>query len=352
MKKRFSKLLAGFLSAIMSLVILCSAIPVSAAASDEAIMSIIRNGLLNGQTVIDLSSCDMVIQNLSDVNDPTIQRINRLVGDARITENCNNIEIADAVSISPVYNANKQIIIGRIGITYKNTKSDWTAKNNAENNAAKAVWNSIATTNMSDLEKAIAINKWLVTNVKYVSDAPNARCAIGALVDKKCVCEGFGRAFDKICNYAGLECELVVNSVHMWVKVKIDGEWYNCDPTWDGTDYNTYGTAGNYFIQFLKSDSKYKTGATTHDTWRLLSAKNIQATSTIYDNSTRWNFGLKKGDYNCNGVVDITDLSELAAALVDKRVPASRAKICDMDNNGVCDASDLAALRQKVTYSN
>lgn len=352
MKKRFSKLLAGFLSAIMSLVILCSAIPVSAAASDEAIVAAMRTALINGQTVIDLSSFNLVMQKI-DASDPVVQHVTQLLGDAKRTEDCNYIDTDKASAFAPVYNANKQIILGQIGITYKNSKSDWTAKNNAENNAAKAVWNSIATPNMSDLEKAMAINKWLVTNVKYVSDAPNAHNAIGALVDKKCVCEGFGRAFDKICNYAGLDCEMVINSNHMWVKVKIDGAWYNCDPTWDGTDYNKYGTAGNYFIQFLKSDSVYKSGATKHDgTWRLLSAKNIQATSTIYDRSTRWNFGLKKGDYNCNGVVDISDISELSSALVDKRVPASRAKICDMDNNGVCDASDLAALRQKVSHVN
>ena len=350
MKKRFSKLLAGILSAIMSLVILCSAIPVSAAASDEAIVSIIRNGLINGQTAIDLSSCDIVVKDYT-ANDPAIQHVNQLLNDTKLCEDCNHIEIEPTARLSMKYNANKQPIIYQLGITYKNAKSDWTAKNTAENNAARAIWYSIATTNMSDLEKVMAINKWLVTNVKYVKDAPNAHNAIGALVDKKCVCEGFGRAFDKICNYAGLDCEMVINTNHMWVKVKIDGAWYNCDPTWDENDYAKYGTAGNYFSQFLKSDSMYKTGNTEHDgTWKIPSARNIQATSTIYDKSTRWNFGLKKGDYNCNGVVDISDISALSTALVDKKVPASRAKICDMDNNGVCDSADLAALRQKISH--
>lgn len=65
------------------------------------------------------------------------------------------------------------------------------------------------------------------------------------------VCEGYAKAFQYLCNYAGLESIYAVgwstsdgySGGHAWNMIKINGKWYNIDVTWDdanGTEYDGY----------------------------------------------------------------------------------------------------------------
>ena len=74
-----------------------------------------------------------------------------------------------------------------------------------------------------------------------------AHSVYGALVRHKCVCEGYGTALQLLLNGLGLECVSVTGSsynssgnededdaeLHLWNCVRLDGSWYNIDPTWD-----------------------------------------------------------------------------------------------------------------------
>ena len=59
------------------------------------------------------------------------------------------------------------------------------------------------------------------------------------------VCEGYAKAFHLLLNAAGIESVYVVGKSrgmgHAWNQVKIDGEWYNVDITWNDT-----GNVKNY----------------------------------------------------------------------------------------------------------
>lgn len=74
-------------------------------------------------------------------------------------------------------------------------------------------------------------------SVKIVADEQNA---YGALVDKKAVCEGYSRAFQLLCSKFGIECVSISGKgngePHQWNCVKLDGEWYAVDVTWDDAD--------------------------------------------------------------------------------------------------------------------
>ena len=81
----------------------------------------------------------------------------------------------------------------------------------------------------------------------------------GAFVEGLCVCEGYGMAMQLLMNGLGVECVTVTGmatdseahggtgetALHLWNAVKLDGEWYHVDPTWDDQDrpYLRY----NYF---------------------------------------------------------------------------------------------------------
>ncbi len=109
----------------------------------------------------------------------------------------------------------------------------------------------------SELERELIIHDALVDSISYDSEAAadnnasvQAFGVYGALADKKAVCSGYARAAKMLLNRVGIECRIVSgmskNSGHMWNQVKIDGQWYNLDITWDDpiTDgdviYNRY----------------------------------------------------------------------------------------------------------------
>jgi len=69
----------------------------------------------------------------------------------------------------------------------------------------------------------------------------------GALVDKLCVCEGYGMTAQLLMNGLGLDCVCLTGTaydgsgeqgpdqaqLHLWNAVKLDGDWYHVDLTWD-----------------------------------------------------------------------------------------------------------------------
>lgn len=109
----------------------------------------------------------------------------------------------------------------------------------------------------SEYERVIYANNYIVDNCVYDSEAAeiseivgNESDAYGVLVDKKAVCSGYSRAFQLLCERLGLECVNITGIgrelAHQWNCVKIDGEWYNVDVTWN--DYKQTGLENGYLI--------------------------------------------------------------------------------------------------------
>ena len=88
------------------------------------------------------------------------------------------------------------------------------------------------------------IHDYLVDNIEYdeTYNGNGTYSIYGALIEKKCVCEGYAKAFKYLANSAGIECEMVqgtatnssgVTEKHAWNCVNLDGTWYYIDATWD-----------------------------------------------------------------------------------------------------------------------
>ncbi len=92
-------------------------------------------------------------------------------------------------------------------------------------------------------ERVAYINGYLTARITYDLDAPHRGSVIGALVYGKCVCEGYARAFDLLCEKAGLDAVCIPGygkteegeEGHMWNGVFIDGVLYGVDTTWNDT---------------------------------------------------------------------------------------------------------------------
>ena len=96
---------------------------------------------------------------------------------------------------------------------------------------------------LSDVDKVMAVHDYLIDHIEYSN--PHIRSfAYGALIEGKAVCQGYAQSLAMILNNLNVECHPIVamtkgsNPVlHEWVRVKLDGEWYYIDLTWDDTPW-------------------------------------------------------------------------------------------------------------------
>lgn len=111
-----------------------------------------------------------------------------------------------------------------------------------------------------EVERETIIHNALVDSITYdiaaaesddsTADAFNL---YGAMVKKQAVCSGYSYAAKMLLNRVGIESRIVVgmskNSGHMWNQVKINGNWYHLDITWDDslTESDVLYKRYNYF---------------------------------------------------------------------------------------------------------
>lgn len=117
----------------------------------------------------------------------------------------------------------------------------------------------------TDYDKIMQIHDFIVENVDYDStyQATGTYGIYGALIGKKCVCEGYAKTLKYLANAAGIKCEIMQGTAtnssgqtesHAWNCVKINGIWYEIDATWDdpiivGTGYKANTYKYKYFLK-------------------------------------------------------------------------------------------------------
>lgn len=98
------------------------------------------------------------------------------------------------------------------------------------------------------------VNKYISDNVEYdfcttpdgyLPEADYIDTSYGALVNGKAICGGYAKAFKAVLDRLNIPCVCVQGYscsstssnyvAHMWNAVKLDGQWYAVDPTWNDT---------------------------------------------------------------------------------------------------------------------
>ena len=90
-------------------------------------------------------------------------------------------------------------------------------------------------------ERELYLHDALIRLAEYEDGGINANTAAGALVDRKGVCAGYALGMKLLCDISGIDSCVVRGTAenaggseaHAWIVVKIGGEWYHVDPTWD-----------------------------------------------------------------------------------------------------------------------
>ena len=96
----------------------------------------------------------------------------------------------------------------------------------------------------NDYDNIKMVHDYLVDNIEYdkTLSSDNIYDIYGALVNNRCVCEGYAKAFKYILDGMGIDSTLVIgqgtNSAgksenHAWNYVKLNGVYYAVDCTWD-----------------------------------------------------------------------------------------------------------------------
>lgn len=112
----------------------------------------------------------------------------------------------------------------------------------------------------SEFDKVKAIHDYIVLNTAYdwenyqKGQVPDASyTAYGLLMNGQAVCEGYAHTMQLLLKEAGIESHLVTGKanggVHAWNLVKVDGEYYYVDATWDDPVPNRAGEISyKYFL--------------------------------------------------------------------------------------------------------
>ena len=127
--------------------------------------------------------------------------------------------------------------------------------------------------NATDLEKFMTIYKSIgmsadydragcMENEKFTSYMGSlTRSLKGVLIDGRAVCAGYSVALKYALQYVGIETKFIEGDAHVgneegghaWNQVKIDGNWYNADLTWDYRNLRK----GEKLKYCLKSDEEF-----------------------------------------------------------------------------------------------
>ncbi len=153
-----------------------------------------------------------------------------------------------------VYRKNGDFI--ELDLFYNDTAGNIEKSRSEFNSAADSIISEAAG---SDYEKERYVHNRLSELFDYQRNSLD-QSAYSGLVLNKTVCAGYARSFSYIMTRLGIPCYLCTGYAgepHGWNIIKLDGDYYNVDVTWDDT-----GTEKPYYYEwFNKTDNDY---GTTH----------------------------------------------------------------------------------------
>lgn len=109
---------------------------------------------------------------------------------------------------------------------------------------ATSITKTIITPDMNDYQKEVALHDYIINHARY-DDLNYRRNTVpdesytpyGILIKGTGVCAGYAYTMKYLCDKAGIDCIVVSGKAdgddHAWNMVKIGGDYYHVDVTWD-----------------------------------------------------------------------------------------------------------------------
>lgn len=216
----------------------------------SAIKEKIYESLLNIESIIDISEL------CKDIHYNDVENILSNYFDT-IYEKPDIFYAPNNVSISYSYDRNTgKLVICQLKIQYQYDNSEIQEMTNAFNNKVNYIMEEYLSNSSDELTLEYIINDYLLDNVTYDYDnyqsntIPDiSHTAYGALVNGVAVCDGYAKAVKLLANKLGIESGIITSDEmnHAWNYIKINGNYYNIDVTFNDPVPETNKRRYTYF---------------------------------------------------------------------------------------------------------
>lgn len=250
---------------IITVTALAVLLSVSAFALNTDAYNAVYEGLSSSAADIDLSAYGITQEELSEIFDRIVTRSPELFYVDQIYE----YSYSDAgliITMHPSYSISGDEL-ANAQATYKSFVSSITSGVNSS-------W--------SELEKLMYLHDAILLRSRYDTSADSISDVYNFAKYGKGNCTAYSLAFVAVCEKVGISCDVAISSSmqHMWNVVKIGGNWYHVDVTWDDPIGDMKGRANHN--NFLRSDSAIvNASSTAHSDW----VADYACTSTLYDSA-------------------------------------------------------------------
>ena len=201
------------------------------------------------------------------------------------TDDCSSHDYSFTMTASGIYNFRFYVMDRQSNIYYLRVSTNIQVSDekfpSIKNIISSAVTQCNQETDGSEYEKALWLHDWLLQQLDY-DNSLKWSSAESALTRKMGTCQAYESAYSQLLTAAGIENSETRDTYdgHTWNAVKLDGEWYQVDCTWDDTKDNFYNFDSTHLYFGLTdelmaiahkghnniySDSSYNTRSTSLD---------------------------------------------------------------------------------------
>ena len=206
----------------------------------------------------------------------------------------------------------------------------------------------------TSMEKLLAAYDYVCENVVYDVQADNCFTAYGALVDGEAVCQGYALALMRLLNAMGVQTDVVLGTSnginHMWNIVKLDGEYFLLDATWDSSEpeacYFWFLKGSDAFADHVPQED-YPIGMSKDDHADSLAVSHAMSASNCNDPATCSKCGYVAGEAGGHVDENRDHICDLGCGETNLGVHADSPD----DNNHVCDYG-CGAILESCTGAN
>lgn len=185
-----------------------------------------------------------------------------------------------------------------------------------------------------EYEREIFLHDYIVENCYYNEDDLWMRYSpYGALIQNGAVCEGYSEAFQLLLNCAGIESTVAVGTsdgeAHEWNIVKIDGNWYYLDITWNDSDQSIEDELDQYYYFNVNDKFMKKSGHVLSPLYKDMTPEQIANAGGEY--MEQFNLYLPDcksmaANFYYRNAATVTDPERLEKGVLDKLIGAMQNK--------------------------
>ena len=245
--------------------------------AEQSLVGVLVDGMKTKSDAIDVSAFNLIVDELKNEKGETIAWVGADADKLKdayaqaVNSHPELVYVLSRYKMSGVYTYDRRIKITAVSPQYDSYFTDEVMVQFEQAVAeARAL---VAEEGLTDLEKALILHDYLVTQVTYnwevdialktgesmerveLRTGTRIYTAYGALVEGDAVCQGYALAYKLLLDQCGVNSVLVSSDAmnHAWNLVEIDGDWYHVDATWDDPVPDLPGYCGHK--NFLRSDA-------------------------------------------------------------------------------------------------